>query len=94
MTDAGFATPVQGGRATVCYGVYVENSTLAGKTVKEVRAMYARLWNIPTDAVAYKGKEAMTEDYTIQPNDTVEFFRKAGEKGLRGIIRRILRVNG
>lgn len=94
MAEGAFATPVQGGRATVCYGVYTENTTIAGKTIAEVRAMYARLWNIPKDAVGYKGKEAMAEGYKIEPNDTIEFFRKAGEKGLVGIIHRILRING
>lgn len=94
MSDAGFATPVQGGRATISYGVYTENATIAGKTVAEARTMYARLWNIPKDAVAYKGKEAMGEGYQIQPNDTIEFFRKAGEKGVLNWVRRVLRING
>lgn len=70
-----------GGQATVCYGVYVEASNLAGKSVSEIRSGYARLWNIPNDAVAYKGKTAMGEDYVVQEGDTIEFFRKAGEKG-------------
>jgi hypothetical protein len=79
--EGAFAQPSQGGQATVCYGVYVESNNLAGKSVSEIRKNYARLWNIPGDAVAYKGKTAMGEDYTVQEGDTIEFFRKAGEKG-------------
>lgn len=81
MAEGAFAAPTQSGQATVCYGVYVESNQLAGKTVKDVRQAYARLWNIPADAVAYKGKAAMTEDYILEQGDTIEFFRKAGEKG-------------
>lgn len=89
MADGAFANPAQGGQATVCYGVYVESNTLSGKSIKEVRQTYARLWNIPPDAVAYKGKTAMDETYEIQSGDTIEFFRKAGEKGLVAFVRRV-----
>jgi len=36
---------------------------------------------IPTDAIAYKGKDKLDENYVIQPNDNLEFHRRAGEKG-------------
>lgn len=89
--EGAFAVPTAG-RATIQYGVYSENTQIAGKTIKELRAIYGKLWSIPQDATAYKGKEAMTEDYIVKPNDTVEFFRKQGEKGL--IHRLIVFVSG
>jgi hypothetical protein len=39
------------------------------------------LWGIPTDAIAYKGKDKLDEDYVVQPSDNLEFHRRAGEKG-------------
>lgn len=82
MADGAFGAPsASGGQATICYGVYVESNNLAGKSVSDIRKNYARMWNIPSDAVAYKGKTAMGEDYVVQEGDTIEFFRKAGEKG-------------
>jgi len=47
----------------------------------QAREQFSRLWGIPTDAVAYKGKDKLDENYVIQPGDNVEFHRRAGEKG-------------
>jgi len=74
-------TSTVSGRATLCYGPWVETADLAGKSIKELRGTYTNLWTIPDDAVAYKGKEAMTEDYIVQPGDRIELFRRMGEKG-------------
>jgi hypothetical protein len=54
---------------------------VAGKSVKEAREQFGKLWGIPNDAIAYKGKDRLDEDYVIQPGDNVEFHRRAGEKG-------------
>ena len=42
---------------------------------------FSKLWGIPTDAIAYKGKDKLDEDYVVQPSDNLEFHRRAGEKG-------------
>jgi hypothetical protein len=69
------------GIANVRFGVYNQPSNIAGKTVSKAREQFSRLWGIPTDAVAYKGKDRLDENYVIQPGDNVEFHRRAGEKG-------------
>lgn len=69
------------GVANVRFGVYSQPSPVAGKSVKEAREQFGKLWGIPNDAVAYKGKDKLDENYVIQPGDNVEFHRRAGEKG-------------
>ena len=69
------------GMANLRYGVYNQPSNVAGKTVKEVRDQFSKIWGIPNDAVAYCGKEKLNEDSVIQPGQNVEFHRRAGEKG-------------
>ncbi|GEM_PF-1524812 len=69
------------GIANIRFGVYNQPSQIVGKSVKETREQFGRLWGIPNDAVAYKGKDKLDENYVIQPNDNVEFHRRAGEKG-------------
>jgi hypothetical protein len=79
-TNTGAAKSVSG-VANVRFGVYSQPSPVAGKSVKEAREQYGKLWGIPTDAIAYKGKDKLDENYIIQPGDNVEFHRRAGEKG-------------
>lgn len=67
--------------ANVRYGVYNQPGPYAGQTISEVRNQLGKLWNIPPDAQAYKGKEQLDANYTIQPGDHIEFHRKMGEKG-------------
>ena len=69
------------GMANLRYGVYNQPSNIAGKTVKEVRDQFSKIWGIPNDAVAMHGKEKLNEDSVIQPGQNVEFHRRAGEKG-------------
>jgi len=69
------------GMANVRFGVYNQPGNIAGKSVKDARDQFSRLWGIPQDAVAYKGKDKLDENYVIQPGDNVEFHRRAGEKG-------------
>jgi hypothetical protein len=69
------------GVANVRFGVYSQPTPVAGKSVKEVREQFSKLWGIPTDAIAYKGKDKLDEDYVVQPSDNLEFHRRAGEKG-------------
>jgi hypothetical protein len=67
--------------ANVRYGVYNQPAPVSGKTVAEVREQFSKLWGISSDAIAYKGKDKLDENYVIQPNDNLEFHRRAGEKG-------------
>lgn len=69
------------GMAGIRYGVYSQPSNVAGKTVKEVRDQFSKLWGIPNDAVAYCGKDKLDENAVIQPGQNIEFHRRAGEKG-------------
>jgi hypothetical protein len=69
------------GVANVRFGVYSQPTPVAGKSVKEVREQFSKLWGIPNDAIAYKGKDKLDEDYVVQPSDNLEFHRRAGEKG-------------
>jgi hypothetical protein len=69
------------GMANLRYGVYNQPSNIAGKTVREVRDQFSKIWGIPSDAVAYCGKDKLDENATIQPGQNIEFHRRAGEKG-------------
>lgn len=69
------------GVANVRFGVYSQATPVAGKSIKEIRDQFSKLWGIPSDATAYKGKDKLDEDYVVQPNDNLEFHRRAGEKG-------------
>jgi len=70
------------GMANIRYGVNHQPGPYAGQTVGEVRKQLGRLWSIDTDAAAYKGKTKLDENYEIQPGETIQFHKKAGEKGL------------
>jgi hypothetical protein len=67
--------------ANVRFGVYSQPAPVSGKTVGEVRQQFSKIWGISNDAVAYKGKDKLDENYVIQPGDNVEFHRRSGEKG-------------
>ena len=62
-----------GGQAQVRFGVYNQPGNHAGKTVKEVRDSFSKLWGIPADASAYKGKDKVDENYVIQAGESLEF---------------------
>lgn len=67
--------------ANIRFGVYSQPAPVSGKTVAEVRQQFAKIWGISNDAVAYKGKDKLDENYVIQPGDNLEFHRRSGEKG-------------
>lgn len=72
----------QGGIAQVRFGVYNQPGNHVGKTVGQVRETLGKLWGIPSDASAFLGKEKLNDDYVLQQNDSIEFHRRAGEKGI------------
>lgn len=71
----------QGKSAMIRFGVYGQPGSYAGMTIRQVRAELADLWQIPADAKGYKGKEVLSDDYVIQPNDVIDYHRQLGEKG-------------
>jgi len=79
MSGASASQPT--GMANLRFGVYNQPTNVAGNSVQQTREQFSKIWGIPTDAVAYKGKEKLDENYVIQPGDNVEFHRRAGEKG-------------
>jgi len=74
-------TASSSGVANVRYGVYNQPAPVSGKTIVQVREQFSKLWGISSDAIAYKGKDKLDENYVIQANDNIEFHRRAGEKG-------------
>lgn len=74
-------TNTSSGVANLRYGVYSQPAPVSGKTVAEVRQQFSKLWGISSDAIAYKGKDKLEENYVIQPGDNLEFHRRSGEKG-------------
>jgi hypothetical protein len=74
-------TTSSSGVANVRYGVYNQPAPVSGKTIGQVREQFSKLWGISSDAMAYKGKDKLDENYVIQANDNIEFHRRAGEKG-------------
>jgi len=75
------ASAAVGQPANIRFGVYSQPAPVSGKTVAEVRQQFAKIWGISSDAIAYKGKDKLDENYVIQPNDNLEFHRRSGEKG-------------
>lgn len=69
------------GMANLRFGVYNQPTNVAGKSAQEAREQFSKIWGIPNDSIAYKGKDKLDENYIIQPGDNVEFHRRAGEKG-------------
>lgn len=72
--------PPYEGPATVSFGVYMHHIE-HGMTVKQLRKDWAKNWNIPKSAVAYRDKERLDEDYVVQPHDKIAFYRLMTEKG-------------
>ena len=76
------ATSTNAGQvANIRYGVYSQPAPVSGKSVAEIRQQFGKLWGISSDAIAYKGKDKLDENYVVQPGDNLEFHRRAGEKG-------------
>ena len=70
-----------GGQAEIRWGVYQDVDNYAGMTVAQVREQLAGVWTIPADTQTFVGDRQVNNDYVIQPNDSVNFIRRSGEKG-------------
>lgn len=70
IEQSGAAQPAKVG---VKYGVYSTPGDHAGKTVAQVRDEVSKLWQVPSDAAAYKGKEKLADSYILNPGEAIEF---------------------
>jgi len=52
-----------------------------GMTVADFRREYSEMYRIKADEVAYSGTQALDDSAVITPDMTLEFVKKAGEKG-------------
>ena len=62
---------------TVVHGVDSESADLAGRTMQEVRMLYANVFNMPADATAKVNGKEVGENYVVQDNDKIAFEKKA-----------------
>ena len=65
----------------ISYGVNTLELDLAGKTIEELRGIYAPIFQIPEDAVAYLNGEEVEDFEVLESGDTLEFIKTAGGKG-------------
>jgi hypothetical protein len=57
-----------------------------GMTVGEVRQNYKDILNIAEDAEVILNSQRVGDDYVLQETDSIEFIKKAGEKGVVSIV--------
>jgi len=67
----------------VIHGANDGSFNLAGSKVTTVRASLVDAFNIPGDALAFVNGEQVDANYTLQSNDTLEFVKQAGVKGIK-----------
>lgn len=76
------SAPQPGGQVQVTWGPMTEHLDVAHMTVGDVYRLLRRPYNIaPTVRVNVNGGEA-TAHTRLEPGDTLEFVRLAGEKGV------------
>jgi hypothetical protein len=68
------------GKVTIKSGVHVKQVP-AGTTVGELRKQYGPMFRIPEDAKGYSGTTALNDNDVASEGMTIEFVKKAGEKG-------------
>lgn len=82
MAEQQAGAKVGNNRASVRYGVYNQPGSYAGRTVGDVQKELSKIWNMPNDARAFKGKTQLDANYVIQEGEQIDFHRKMGEKGI------------
>lgn len=68
------------GKAQIRTGVHTRDIP-ANLTVKQIREQFGQMYRIPTDAQAYSGTEMLGEDAIVGEGQSIEWVKKAGEKG-------------
>jgi antitoxin (DNA-binding transcriptional repressor) of toxin-antitoxin stability system len=66
----------------VTYGAESMNVSAAGRTVGEIRQHMKHVLNIPEDAQSRVNGNLVDGDYVLQDNDTLEFVKVSGQKGI------------
>jgi len=65
----------------VIWGPMVEQFALVGMTVRDVRALLQRPYNIPADAPALVNGRLVNAGHQLVAGDVLEFAHRSGEKG-------------
>lgn len=73
---------LESAQVKVIHGANDGTFNLAGSKVSTVRASLVDAFNIPGEAQAFVNGEQVDNNYTLQQNDTLEFVKQAGVKGL------------
>lgn len=68
-------------KVRIRYAGYNHPTEYVGMTVKQARDKLSPMWGVPTDAVAYKGKEQLSDSTFLQAGDEIQFVKRQGEKG-------------
>ena len=58
---------------TVAHGADSETADMTGRPVREVRAAYENVFNIPRNAIAKVNNQETSEDYVLKEGDKVVF---------------------
>jgi hypothetical protein len=67
---------------TIIHGAQECRYEIAGRTIEYVRMALGTIFNIPKHAVAFVNGVPTTEEYILQPGDSVHFIHARGSKGL------------
>lgn len=76
-------TSAIGGAVKVIHGASEGVFPVAGHGVHAVRASLVDAFNIPPDAMSFMNGEQVSETYILRPDDTLEFCKQRGNKGIR-----------
>ncbi len=83
------ATPAandNNGLVKVVHGANDGTFPLAGCRVGAVRASLMDAFNLPHDAIAFVNGEPVDPCYFLRPDDTLEFCKQGGSKGIRRML--------
>ena len=62
---------------------HTESEAAVGKTLAEIRAQYAPIWNIPVNASVSVNGNGAEGAQVLYPGDSVDFAKATSEKGQR-----------
>ncbi len=68
------------GTTFIRYGIH-EREIPAGQTANDVIKQYTKLWKMEDGTAAYCGTEKLDGDTVLKDGQSIEFVKKAGEKG-------------
>lgn len=77
------STILKRGCVKVIHGANDGTFTLEGAKVGSVRSSLVDAFNIPKDAIAFVNGEQVNMGYTLATDDTLEFCKQSGSKGVR-----------